>query len=177
MITRDQLVEIGKFGKTHGVKGEINMLVEPDIDVSALRCIVLNMDGIFVPFFIATVRERGNGAFLVTIDRMESENEASELVNKEIYALHDDEAVQFEGDDDEGMYASDLIGYTIMSNDGKIVGEITDIDDTTENILFIVDSRDQQKNILIPVAAEFIDEIIPETQTILMTLPEGLLDQ
>ncbi len=177
MIKLAELVNIGKFGKTHGIKGEINMII-PDIDPCALRCIVADVDGIFVPFFLSSVRDRGNGAYLVMIDRMDSEDSASIMVNKEIFALHDDKALdEIESDtDNDGMYASDLIGYTVLNDNGLSVGVITDVDDTTENILFIVESPDG-KNIMIPVAAEFIEEIIPESHTILMVLPEGLLDQ
>ncbi|MDE6082077.1 MAG: ribosome maturation factor RimM [Muribaculaceae bacterium] len=180
MIRLAELVNIGKFGKPHGVKGEINMLIEPGLDPSLLRCIVMDVNGIFVPFFIESSRERGNGAYLVTINRLVTEEQVSIMVNKDIYALRDDKALETfedENEDDEGMYASDLIGYTIIGENGQTIGEITDIDDSTENILFIVESPDGQNKYLIPVATEFIDEIIPESHTIMMTLPEGLLEQ
>ncbi|MEE0978737.1 MAG: ribosome maturation factor RimM [Muribaculaceae bacterium] len=180
MITLAELVSIGKFGKPHGVKGEINLLTEIDVDIAELKCIVADMDGIYVPFFINTLRERGNGSYLATIDRMDSEDKVSQMVNKEIYALRNDEALANATDacdDEEGMYASDLIGYTIVSDQGSIVGEIVDVDDSTENILFVVETPGRETNYLIPVATEFIDDIIPETHTLMMTLPEGLLDQ
>lgn len=179
MITPAELVNIGKFGKPHGIKGEINMLVETDVDPMELKCIVMAMDGIFVPFFLSGLRDRGNGAYLATIDRLDSEEKVSVMVNKEIYALRDDEALRSEpdDDDDEGMYASDLIGYTIVTDGGLKLGEITDVNDSTENNLFIVDVPGRSEPLLIPVAVEFIDEIIPESHTVLMTLPEGLIDQ
>ena len=44
MITLAELVNIGKFAKTHGIKGEINMLIEPDIDPTELQCLVMDVD-------------------------------------------------------------------------------------------------------------------------------------
>ncbi|MDE7153381.1 MAG: ribosome maturation factor RimM [Muribaculaceae bacterium] len=178
MITLAELVSIGKFGKTHGIKGEINMLVEPEVNPMELKCIVMEMDGIFVPFFLSGLRERGNGAYLVTIDRLDSEEKVAVMVNKEIYALRNDEALQSDDDydDEEGMYASDLIGYTIITDSGLKLGEIVDVNDSTENNLFIVDVPGRNEPLLIPVAMEFIDEIIPESHTVIMSLPEGLIE-
>ncbi len=77
--------------------------------------------------------------------------------------------------DDDGFYAADLIGYTIVHADGRPVGKITDINDSTENALFIIQSPDGTDK-YIPIADELIDEINPENRYITMTLPEGLLD-
>ncbi len=77
--------------------------------------------------------------------------------------------------DEEGFYASDLVGYTIVHADGRPVGKITDINDSTENALFIVQLPDGTDK-YIPIADELIDEINTEKRYIVMTLPEGLLD-
>ena len=56
MILKEELTEIGRFGKPHGIQGEINATVDDDVDVDAINRIVVNIDGIYVPFFIRSIR-------------------------------------------------------------------------------------------------------------------------
>lgn len=170
----EELIEIGRFGKPHGVGGEIAASV--DVDVEQLSCIVVNMDGIDVPFFIISARSKGRDTVLLKIDGYESEPEVKIFVNKDIYALAS-EVEEVDGVDDEdgdGFYASDFIGFTALEDDGTHLGEITDIDDNTENVLFIIDRPDNAKPLYIPVAPELIEAIDPQAATITFNLPEGL---
>lgn len=50
MIHRSEILEIGRLLKPHGIKGEITVELFGDIDMRALKCVVVNIDGIFVPF-------------------------------------------------------------------------------------------------------------------------------
>ena len=77
--------------------------------------------------------------------------------------------------DEDGMYASDLIGFTIVHANGQPVGVITGIEDSTENALFILGLPGGEST-YIPIADDLIDEIDTDRKYIVMTLPEGLLD-
>ena len=88
MITREELIAIGHYNKPHGVNGEISATVDVDIDlVRALSCLVSDMDGIFVPFYVNACRPKTAETILLTIDGIDNEQEASRLVNHDIYAL------------------------------------------------------------------------------------------
>ena len=54
-------------------------------------------------------------------------------------------------------------------------GEITGVDDSTDNVLFIVRTSDG-KQVLIPVADEFITGIDVDRQVVNVDLPSGLLE-
>ena len=57
MIRRDELIQIGQFNKPHGIEGEITASVNYDFDdLSAFSCLIVEIDGIFVPFFVTNVR-------------------------------------------------------------------------------------------------------------------------
>lgn len=175
MITTEQITEIGRFNQPHGIKGEINAVISEDVDIEKLSCIILNIDGIFVPFFISGVRKRGVQSFLITVDGVDCEQKAALLTNKTIYALIDDAALPDSLEDVEGFYAEDLIGFNILSQDKETIGTVVDIDDSTENVLFIVETTEGMTR-MIPVADEFITEIDVDNHRIIMNLPEGLLD-
>lgn len=178
MITLDLLTPIGRLGKPHGINGEINAYLDVDIDIESLKRIILLIDGIYVPFFIASMRQKRSDTYIMALDDINNEREAAELTNHPLYVLTSDNII-IEDDtdsDDQGLYASDLIGFTVIDDDTQqTVGEITDIDDSTENVLFII-STPSSATVYLPVADEFITEIDTDSRILRMSLPEGILD-
>lgn len=179
MIRPDEISEIGKTGKPHGVSGEINIAVDPDSDayLEDLSCVVLDMDGIFVPFYFDSLRARGESAYLVRFEGVTDDVRAREFSLKKVYALNSELPVPEEPDPDaDGFFASDFIGFKVLNPEGELLGEITDIDDSTDNVLFIVRRSDPEEIFYIPVADEFITDIDLAGRTLTMDLPEGLLE-
>ena len=177
MITEKELINIGNILKPHGIKGEVTASLDYDIDIEELKCIVMPIDNIFVPFFVNNVRPKSTDNVLLSIDGINDENEAKSVCGLTYYALISDVAIN-DGVSDDGGYVADFIGYKIYNNNESaesLIGTITDFDDTTDNVLFHVENSDG-KTIFIPVAAELINSINPDSETIIMSLPEGLLD-
>jgi 16S rRNA processing protein RimM len=180
MIRRDELTPIGTIYKPHGINGEVTATFEQGVDPESLRCIVLDRDGIFVPFFINSIRSRGSQAVLMMIDGFNNEKEVAELSNQTIYGVTaelsdatDDE--EFDDEDGDGFYASDFVGYTIVDEDNELIGKIVELDDRTDNFLFVVETKSGDE-VFIPVADEFITDIDTDTKTLTMNLPIGLVD-
>ncbi|MDE7458313.1 MAG: ribosome maturation factor RimM [Muribaculaceae bacterium] len=177
MILKSEIYPIGRTLKPHGINGEIAASVESDIDLASLKCIVLDIDGIYVPFFIDSFRSRGSESVLLMIDGIKDENQAAGLCNKDIYALRSDigdidsELI----DEDGGFYMSDLIGFTLYDQNETEIGSITNYDDSTANCLLVVEDTDNNTR-YIPIADELIEGIDPENKTISINIPEGLLD-
>lgn len=167
------LTPAGEFNKPHGIKGEISASFDPRVDVGALKCVVAEVNGLFVPFFIDAIRSRGADAVLLTIDGITDENEAKLLSRKPLYLLNGDAALAAD-DEDDGFYAEDLVGFSALDEDGAVIGKIAGVDSTTANVLFVIDRPDGSEA-LVPVTDEFIDGIDPESATITLRLPDGLL--
>ncbi len=168
MITAEELTEIGRYNKTHGVNGEISATFDCDaLLVGELSTLISPMDGIFVPFFVENLRTKSGDTLLLTIDGISSEEQAKKLVNAKIYALTEEMPEQDE------VYCDYFIGFTIVA-DGKKIGRIADVDDSTENALFVVEA--QEKTLYVPISEDFIVDIDEEGKTVEMELPEGLLD-
>jgi len=174
MIKAESLIKIGNLVKPHGIKGEITATIDYDIDLTLLKAIIISADGIFVPFFVNSERPKSSESIILAIDGCNSDIEAKDLCGHEIYALRDDVVIDDEPDG-TGGYVSDFIGYDIYTTDGMHVGRISDFDDSTDNVLFIVDTQDDM-TIYVPVAEELIQDINPDTKSITMNLPEGLLE-
>ncbi len=61
-MTGLQLLEVGEFGKPHGIKGEISAMIDVDgIEIEADDFVFAEIDGLDVPFRVAGVRYKGAG--------------------------------------------------------------------------------------------------------------------
>ncbi|MBQ2371494.1 MAG: hypothetical protein II294_06585, partial [Muribaculaceae bacterium] len=102
MILSSDIIEIGTFTKTHGIKGELNALLDDGTEIMQhVSCIILEIDSIFVPHFITSCRSKGASASLIMIDGINSEIEAKDLVSKSIYVLKEEYNTFHDIDEDE----------------------------------------------------------------------------
>lgn len=172
MIVESELKNIGRLLKPHGITGEVVALIKDDVDLSEVSCVVLDIDGIFVPFFLTSVRQKSSETDLLTIDGISNENEAAGLCGRDLYVRMDE--IPSDSDGQEGLYAEDLVGYDAYA-DEEYLGKITGINDSTANYLFIIE-RPGAGQCLVPVADEFIMLLSPDRKRIDLSLPEGLLE-
>jgi len=176
MIARSDIRPVGKFMKPHGVNGEIAIFRDFDtLDFSDYSCVIVDIDGIFVPFFLNSIRPKGADTDLVVIDGITDESHAARLTNKIVYVLNSEIPQEESEDDEDGFYADDFIGYNVSIGENGFIGRITGIDDSTANYLFMVET-DGGSILLIPVADEFVTDINTDRKEIYMELPEGLID-
>lgn len=163
MITEEEIVAVGHTGKTHGVQGEIVAEFDVEFDVEKCAYFVFDIDGIFVPFFISSLRSKSDVSVLLKFDGIADEKHARELCNKQIFVKRE---LIVQSDELSLNY---FIGFTVVDAVKGVVGVIDDVDDSTENALFAIGDA------LIPVCDEFIANINHEKRVITMNLPEGLV--
>lgn len=169
MIREEDVYKIGRLGKPHGVKGEVTFQFDDDIfDRTDSDYLVLDIEGIMVPFFIEEYRFHGSETVLVKFCDIDTQQRAAELTGCAVYFPRE---LADTADGDTSL--SEIVGYTIVdTNTGcRTVGKIAAIDDSTMNTLF--ELEDGQ---LIPATEELIEGIDKASHTIKMTLPEGLVE-
>lgn len=177
MIYQNEISIIGKFQKTHALKGELNAILDISEEfVREQNALIVEMEGLLVPFYAMSIRPKSSTSYLIKLDGIDSENEAKVFVNKNIYALKSELAPFLELEEEDLMDEEDFVDYSIfdVSND-KLIGKIESVDSTTDNLLFIVNNEDGD-TIYIPAVEEFINEIDDNDKIIRMQIPEGLLD-
>lgn len=175
MITRDELIAIGHYNKPHGVAGEISATLDVEWDLlRELSCLVSDIDGIYVPFFVNAIRPKSGDTVLLTIDGVGNEKDVARLVNRDIYALKREYRQESIDADADGYPLDFFIGFELRDSDGSRVGEITDVDEQTENAIFIID-RDGI-DLMVPATDDLIVEFDVDNKVMVMDLPEGLLD-
>lgn len=177
MIAENEIKSIGKFQKTHALKGELNAILDIDpMYIESGNAVVVDVDGIYVPFFASSVRPKGSMSYLIKLDGIDSEEEARPFVNKTLYGIKGELASFLQVEECEMLDDDDMVGYHVLDvESNRIVGEIESVDSSTDNLLFVV-SGDNGEELFIPVAEEFIIEIDDDNRIVKMSLPEGLLD-
>lgn len=166
MIRLEEIAPIGIFGKTHGIKGEINLELNIDFDLENTPYIIVDIDGIFVPFFIEDYRYKSDTMALVLFEDINTEEQVRPFFGKKAYVKK--EALG-DGENDE-MSINYYVGFTMLTADKKVIGQIVEIDDSTANVLFVLDNDE-----LVPVGAIEVIDLDPETHTMVVELPEGLI--
>lgn len=172
MIKQEEVFKIGKLGKSHGVKGEVSLLFDDDIfDRTDAEYLILEVDGILVPFYIKEYRFHGNSTALMKFCDIETQDQARELAGCSVFFPR-----KLSNNNEEEVSWSEIIGYQLVdTHTGNEVGKITNVNDSTLNILFEVMS-DEQKEILIPASEDLIQGIDTEREEVKIQLPEGILD-
>lgn len=174
MIRRRDLLRVGETLKPHGIKGELSVDLDEGLAPDDLRCFILDIDGIFVPFFAVSTRPRGGALWLVRFDGVDNETEAAALAHHDIYALRDELPDSCDDDSDEiSLY--DLEGFTLADSSGATVGVIDSIDDSTANVLLTVEMPGG-RCVLIPFAEELVAGLDVDRRVIEMDIPDGLVD-
>ena len=168
MIRQEEVYKIGKLGKAHGVKGEISFLFDDDVfDRTDADHLILDIDGILVPFFIEEYRFKTDDNALMKFEGIDTQERARELTGCEVYFPR-----EMAEDDDEQLSWAAIVGFELVdANSGKTAGRIASIDDSTMNILFELEDGK-----LIPASEELITNIDTKKQRISINLPEGILD-
>lgn len=177
MIKEESVYKIGRLGKPHGIKGEISMQFSDDVfDRTDAEYLIFELDGIMVPFFMEEYRFKSDETALVKFEGIDTQERARDLTNVDVYFPRDNEGDE---DDDELTYAQ-LVGYTVLKIDaeGNPVslwkdreGVIAFIDEQTDNIMF-----ELTDGTLLPASEELIAGVDTVTRTVVMDLPEGLLE-
>ena len=180
MIRINELIPVATVNKTHGIHGELSVTVDTDVVLGKGSCLITPVDGIPVPFFVSSIRQRNTDTYLITIDGVDSDVKAAEFTGATFYAdpsiIPDDPDSDGEdGEDSQGFYASMIIGSELLDTVGSLVGTVVDIDDSTQNVLMIV-KRSDGVEVMIPLAADLLTEFNPGNRSIVMDIPAGLLD-
>lgn len=168
MIKQEEVYRIGKLGKTHGVKGELSFLFDDDVfDRVDADYLILEIDGILVPFFMEEYRFRSDSSAIIKFEDIDTQERARELTGCGVYFPR-----ELSDSDDSDISWAEIIGYSLIdAATGNPVGKIASIDNSTLNILFELEDGK-----LIPASEELITNICQESKTITLNLPQGILE-
>ena len=166
MTPTANLQKIAKVLKSNGTDGELLVsffAMDPE-DLEITDPVFILFDGLPVPFFVQSLRRRGQNKALVHLNGIFDLKDCEEVCGKDIYLPADAEAAYGEGD------FSFLVGWELRDA-GKSLGRIADFVDIPGNpCLELEDGR------LVPLHEDFITAVDEDSAVVEMELPSGLLD-
>lgn len=172
MIRKEDVYNIGRLGKPHGVKGEVSFWFNDDVfDRTDAGYLVLEIDGILVPFFMEEYRFRSDELAFVKFEDIDTEDRARGLTGCNVYfpRAHPDAG-------ESHLTWSEIIGYQVTdARSGVLLGTVSGVDNATINTLFDITTPDGG-GLLIPASEELIADVDRKARNITMNIPEGLLD-
>lgn len=171
MILKSEIFPIGQINKPHGVNGEMSFSFTTDVfDREDVPYFVFEIEGILVPFFVDEFRFKGSTTGLLKLEGVKSEEQARSFFGLKIYLPKD----FLEKVEDNEIELDYFAGFSLIDSEKGLIGIISEVDKTTENILFVIPKPNDE--LLIPAGEEYIKEIDHEKKIIYVELPEGLLD-
>ena len=113
MIREDDVYRIGRLGKTHGVRGELSFLFDDDVfDRADADYLVLQVDGILVPFFIEEYRFKSDSTAILKLEDVDTQERARQLTGTDVYFPK-----ALVPQDDEGQLSlAFLVGFDIVDD-------------------------------------------------------------
>ena len=167
MIRQEDVYKIGRLGKPHGVKGEIQLQFTDDVfDRVDADYLVLSIDGILVPFFMEEYRFRSDEMALIKFCDIDTQEKATHLTGCEVYF-----PTKLSDSTDKDLSWAEIIGFHLIDEvTGEDIGAIASMDDSTQNVLFCLED-----DTLIPAHPDWIKDIDRTNRMIRVNLPEGLL--
>lgn len=171
MIRKEDCYLIGKFTKTHGVKGELVLVTENDFpEKYSEELFFVDIDGGLVPFFIDNggLYQKGNASYRIKLEDVDTEQASLRFIGCSVYLpkemLSDEEQEEVLG----------IEGFRIDVKGKGIIGEVERMDDYAGNVVMtvIIDGED----VLIPLAEGYLLNADYDNRIIYLDLPEGLID-
>ena len=164
-----ELVEIGRTGRPHGVKGELSLHVEELYLDDLLGATAVLIGEPAIPYFVQQFR--AGGKLTVTLETFATREQVSLLSGKPLWLPVD----QVSAVEEAALTPWDhLIGYRIHAEGYPILGPIIDIVDLPDHYLAEIELDD--KTVYIPLHDDLVIAVRDKVETVEMDLPEGLLE-
>ncbi len=159
------MLRIAQVLKSNGTDGELLISffdVAPE-DIDLQEPVFIEFDGLPVPFYFESFVPRGTNRALVRLTGVRSLKDADELSGAAIYADY------FEEEADE-----DLTGWTVRTPEGAVIGTVTDYEDIPGNTCLWV-QRPDGTEVLLPFHEDLVQRLDEATQTLVLSIPDGIL--
>lgn len=168
----EEMLRVGVITATHGIRGEVKVfpttddaqrfkkLKEVTVDTGREK-IRLKIQG--VKFFKQFV--------IVKFAGIDNINDVEKYVKKDLLINREDAVPLGEHEN----FICDLIGLSVVTDEGNDLGTLTDVIQTGANDVYVVEMNNG-KEVLIPATRECILEVDLDNKKVTVHLLEGLLD-
>lgn len=177
MICSEDVFYIGKVSRVRGISGEVEILFTDDaFDRGDAEYLVMDMDGILVPFFWEEYRFKNDKTAIFRFEHITDETAARHIVGAKVYYPKDHLP---DNEDEDGLHLRSwqaLTGFDLYDARGKEhLGSVLSVDDSTANILMTV-AREDGGECYLPFHEDFLVDADMKGRRLMLDLPPGLLE-
>lgn len=178
-MARRELIELGRLGRPHGIRGEIRVDYYADSLLLLEKPLWLRAGGRPPrPAKVVVIRQ-WKGQPVIRLEGVDDRSAAETLRGCELLIRESDLP---ETDPDE-PYIEDILGLPVALTDtGEIIGVLADVACPSGQEIWTIHApgsaggEDEGYDILFPAAPELVDDIDPAAGLIRISPPPGLLD-
>ena len=167
----EDMLQVGIISSTHGVKGEVKVFPTTD-DVNRfkkLKEVILDTDKELLTLEIEGVKFFKQFAIL-KFKGFDNINDIEKYKGKNLYVTRQN-AVKLQKDE---YFVADLIGITVVDEDGQEIGTMTDYLETGANDVYTITMKDG-KELLLPAIKQCILNIDIEQKVMTVHTMDGLV--
>ncbi len=172
MTDLEEQIPVGKIIGTHGIKGVVRVFSYSG-NIESLQCAsTVSLTGVgnrVSEYGVKGVSTHGT-VFLLTLDGFSDINEVLPLVGAEICLKRS----QFPATEEDEYYWRDLIGLSVFTDQGLLLGTLIDIFETGSSDIYVV--KGGEREYLIPAIADVISHVDISGKRMVITPLDGLLD-
>jgi len=161
----------GKIAKPYGLRGEVNVLLEPEANryIETHHPLFIDIDGQRVPFFVEEVDRVSSDQVILKFEFIESLDEAKIVAGCSLYF----DPAQIPGRVRKYSDLKSVEGYMAIDRKAGELGKVRAFIPREMNPVFIIDHSG--KELLVPAVQDFIDQIDTQHQKLHLNLPDGLI--
>ena len=171
----DDLIQIGSLHKAHGTKGELKIIFRFPFFVGEEE----NLSNLFfgkprpLPYFVESLQDTNSG-YIIKLEGIDNRSTADEAAKKPVFLPKEVAESIFDLEEEENGEYGYLTGYTLLNADMKPLGTIDEVMLLPQHELarLLIEG----KEVLIPLNEATITAIDEKQQTVVVQVPEGLLD-
>jgi 16S rRNA processing protein RimM len=171
LLDRDRLVCIGRVSGAHGLGGEVKVtsFIEEPERYLGVRQVVLDTVRGLRAFEVERLRDAG-GQWLLKLKGLAERNAAEPLKGADVLV----EPVARSPLGENEYFAADLIGCTVETVGGEMVGRVSGVMDAgAQHLLRVQGPRGE---VLVPLAETIVKEVHLDRRAIRIDPPPGLLE-
>lgn len=162
---------VGVITNTHGLRGEVKVFptTEDPERFRDLKEVLLDTGKEWLELEVSSVRFFKN-LVIVKFKEFDSINEIEQYKGKDLYVSRENAIPLEEGE----YYLADIIGASVVTEDGAAFGELKDVLETGANLVYVV--LHEGKEVLLPVIPDCVKNVDVEKRKVTVHIMKGLLD-
>jgi 16S rRNA processing protein RimM len=162
---------IGKIVSAFGLKGDLIVLhhLGKKIAISKIKVIFLEQKkDELLPYFVENIRKKGDNDLYLKLEGIDSKEAGTKFLRRDVWMKEEEIQMHTQKNNPIGW-----VGYRVMDQ-GKDLGPILEVIEQPHQVLCRLEI--DTKEVLIPINEQTLDKVDHKNKTVLLTLPDGLLE-